>query len=53
MGRRVEGNGSPPSCLDVFKISKGKGVISHSPCLNVLKIRMERRRNDIDKFTPI
>ena len=24
-GRRVEGNGSPPPCLDVFKISKGEG----------------------------
>ena len=23
-GRRVEGNGSPPPCLDVFKIGKGK-----------------------------
>ena len=25
VGRRVEGNGSPPPCLDVFKISKGEG----------------------------
>ena len=33
-------------CLDVFKISKGKGVISHSPCLDVLKIRIEKRGND-------
>ena len=24
MGRRVEGNGSPLPCLDVFKISKGE-----------------------------
>ena len=24
-GRRVEGNGSPLPCLDVFKISKGEG----------------------------
>ena len=24
-GRRVEGNDSPPPCLDVFKISKGEG----------------------------
>ena len=46
MGRRVEGNGSPPPCLDVFKISKGKGVISYSPYLDVLKIRMEKRGND-------
>ena len=45
MGRRVEGTGYPLPCLDVFKISKGKGVISHSPCLDVLKIRMKRRGN--------
>ena len=44
---RVDGNGSPPPCLDVFKISKRKkGVISPSPYLDVLKIRMERREND-------
>ena len=24
VGRRVEGNGYPSPCLDVFKISKGK-----------------------------
>ena len=24
MERRVEGNGSPPPCLDVFKINKGE-----------------------------
>ena len=46
MGRRVEGNGSPPPCLDVFKISKGEGSISSSPYLNVLKIRMEIRGNN-------
>ena len=46
MGRRVEGNGSPPLCLNVFKISKGNGVISPSPCLDVLKITMEMREND-------
>ena len=47
VGKRVEGNDSPPHCLDVFKISKGKkGVISPSPYLDVLKIRMERRGND-------
>ena len=49
MGRRVEGNGFPPPCLDVFKISKGKGVISPSPCLDVLKIRMEMRENDLNR----
>ena len=46
VGRRVEGNGSPPPCLDVFKISKGEKVISHSPYLDVLKIKMEMRGND-------
>ena len=46
MGRRVEGNDYPPPCLDVFKISKGKRVISPSPCLDVLKIMIERRGND-------
>ena len=25
VGRRVKGNGYPPPCLDVFKISKGEG----------------------------
>ena len=44
MGRR--GNGFPPPCLDVFKISKWKGVISPSPYLDVLKIRMKRKEND-------
>ena len=29
-----------------LKLVRGKGVISHSPYLDVLKIRMERRRND-------
>ena len=49
MERRVEGNGFPLSCLDVFKISKGKGVIKHSSYLDVLKIRMERRGNDLNR----
>ena len=49
MGRRVEWNDYPLPCLDVFKISKGKGVISHSSCLDVLKIRRERRENDLNK----
>ena len=29
-----------------FKLVRGKGVISPSPCLDVLKIKMEMRRND-------
>ena len=45
VGRRVEGNDYPLSCLDIFKISKEKGVISHSSCLDVLKIKMKRRGN--------
>ena len=46
MGKRVEGNGSPLPYS--FKLVKGKGVISPSSCLDVLKIRMERRRNDLN-----
>ena len=49
MGKRVEGNDYPLSCLDVFKISKEKGVISHSSCLDVLKIMIEKRGNDLNK----
>ena len=29
-----------------LELVRGKGVISHSPYLDVLKIRMERRGND-------
>ena len=29
-----------------LKLVKGKRVISHSPCLDVLKIRMEMSEND-------
>ena len=29
-----------------LKLVRGKGVISSSPCLDVLKIRIERRGND-------
>ena len=49
MGRRVGGNGYPLPCLDVFKISKGKGVISPFSYLDVLKIRMEERENDLNR----
>ena len=31
------------------KLVRGNGVISHSLCLDVLKIRMERRGNDLNK----
>ena len=47
MGKRVKGNCSLLHCLDFFfKLVRGKGVISLSSYLNVLKIRMERRGND-------
>ena len=49
MERRVEKNGYPPPCLDVFKISKGNGEISSFSCLDVLKIMMEKRRNDLNR----
>ena len=32
-----------------LKLVKRKGVISPSSCLDVLKIRMEKRENDINK----
>ena len=47
-GKRIEGNGSLLPCLDIFIISKGNEVISHFSYLDVLKIRMEIRGNDLD-----
>ena len=32
-----------------LKLVRGKGVISSSFCLDVLKIRRERRRNDLNR----
>ena len=32
-----------------LKLVRGNGVISHSSCLDVLKIRMERRGNDLNR----
>ena len=32
-----------------LKLVRGKGVISPSSCLDVLKIRMERRGNDLNR----
>ena len=32
-----------------LKLVRGKGVISHYSCLDVLKIRMERRGNDLNR----
>ena len=49
VGRRVEENGYPPSYLDAFKISKRKGVISYSSYVDDLKIRRERRENDLNR----
>ena len=31
-----------------LKLVKGNGVISHSSCLDILKIRMEMRGNDLN-----
>ena len=31
-----------------LKLVRGNGVISYSSCLDVLKIRMERRGNDLN-----
>ena len=49
MKRRVKENSYPPSFFNVFKINKGNGVISPSSYLNVLKIRMEMRENDLNR----
>ena len=46
--RKVEGNGYPPSCLDVFKISKGEGSSPYS-YFNVLKIWMKMRENELNR----
>ena len=43
--RKAEGN---DYLLDVFKISKGKEVSSPSSYFDVFKIRIERRRNDLN-----
>ena len=32
-----------------LKLVRGKRVISHSSCLDVLKIRMEKRENDLNR----
>ena len=32
-----------------LKLVKGKGVISPASCLDVLKIRMEMRENDLNR----
>ena len=32
-----------------LKLVRGKEIISHSSCLDVLKIRMERRGNDLNR----
>ena len=47
--KRVEWNSYSPPCLDILKINKGKRVISPSSCLNVLKMRRERRGNDLNR----
>ena len=32
-----------------LELVRGKGVINPSPCLDVLKIRMERRGNNLNR----
>ena len=32
-----------------LKLGRGNGVISHSSCLDVLKIRMKMRGNDLNR----
>ena len=32
-----------------LKLVRGKGVISPSSCLDILKIRMEKRGNDLNR----
>ena len=32
-----------------LKLVNGKGIISHSSCLDALKIRMKRRENDLNR----
>ena len=46
MGRGVERNDSLHLIWMLLKLVRGKGVISPSPYLDVLKIRMEKRGND-------
>ena len=44
-------NGYPLPCLDFFffKLVRGNGVISPSSCLDVLKIMVEKRGNDLNR----
>ena len=46
---RVEGNGYPPPLLDILKLVRENGVIRPSSYLDVLKIRMEMRGNDLNR----
>ena len=49
MRRRADVNNYLLSCLDVFKLIRGNGVISPSSCLDVLKIRIKMRGNDLNR----
>ena len=49
MGRRVEENCYPYLVWIFLKLVRRKGIISHSSCLDVLKIRMEMRENYLNR----
>ena len=49
MRKRVEGNSYPLLVWMFLKLVKGKGLISPSSYLDVLKIRMEMRENDLNR----
>ena len=34
----------------LLKLVRGNGVISHFPCLDVLKIKMERKGNNLNRY---
>ena len=49
MGRRIERNSYPQPCLDIFKISKGKGSSQPFLLFGCFKIRMKMRGNDLNR----
>ena len=54
MERGVEGNDSLQLVWMFLKLVRENGVISPSSCLDVLKIKMERRGNYLNRqITPI
>ena len=45
----VEGNGYSLLCLNILKLVRVKGIISHTSCLDVLKIMIKMRINDLNR----